>query len=67
MHVSLNIIVEGQTEEAFVNQILKPHLDLFCIDVSARVVVTKRVASYTYKGGLNCYSQAKEISLLAKP
>ena len=41
MYVRLNIIVEGQTEETFVNQTLKPHLSQFAVGVSARVVITR--------------------------
>lgn len=59
MDVRLYIIVEGQTEEAFVNQILRPHLAPLSVRVSAHVVVTKRVPGYTYGGGLNRYSQAE--------
>ena len=59
MNVKLYIIVEGQTEETFVNQILKPHLAPFSVSVSAHVVVTKKVPGYTYGGGLNKYTQAE--------
>ena len=52
MYVRLNIIVEGQTEETFVNQTLKPHLSRFSIGVSARVVTTKKMRGTKYRGGL---------------
>ena len=52
MYVRLNIIVEGQTEETFVNQILKPHLSRFSIGVSGRVVTTKKMRGTMYRGGL---------------
>ena len=52
MYVRLNIIVEGQTEETFVNLTLKPHLSRFSIGVSARVVTTKNKRGTKYRGGL---------------
>ncbi len=42
MWVRLYITVEGQTERAFAEQALKPHLAGFQIDVRSRVVVTNR-------------------------
>ena len=42
MYTRLYIIVEGQTEEAFVNQTLKPHLGNFLVGASALVVTTSR-------------------------
>ena len=64
MSVRLNMIVEGQTEEAFVNQILKPHLRPYSVGVSARVVITKEVPGYKYRGGLSTYDQAKKDIIL---
>ena len=51
MYVRLNIIVEGQTEETFVNQILTPHLSRFSIGVSARVFTAKKMRGTRYRGG----------------
>lgn len=59
MYVRLNIIVEGQTEETFVNQTLKPHLSYFSIGVSARVVTTRTKRGAKYRGGLTTYFKAK--------
>ncbi len=42
MAVRLNFIVEGQTEEAFVKQILKPHLAELSVWANARCVMTSR-------------------------
>ncbi len=42
MAVRLNLVVEGQTEEAFVNQILKPHLVQCQVWPSARCITTGR-------------------------
>ncbi len=67
MYVRLNIIVEGQTEETFVNQTLKPHLSRFSIGVSARVVTTKKERGTKYRGGLNTYAKAwRDITLWTK-
>ncbi len=67
MYVRLNFIVEGQTEETFVNQILKPHLSNFSIGVSARAVKTKMKRGTKYKGGLSTYGKAKnDITLWLK-
>ena len=67
MYVRLNIIVEGQTEETFVNQTLKPHLSRFSIGVSARVVTTRQERGTKYRGGLSTYFKAKrDITLWTK-
>ena len=67
MNVRLYVIGEGQPEETFTNQILKPHLASFSVRVSAHVVVTKRVPGYTYGGGLNSFTQAeRDINLWLK-
>ena len=44
MAIRLNFIVEGQTEEAFVKQILSPYLAGFEVWVQARCVLTSRLA-----------------------
>jgi len=59
MYVRLNFIVEGQTEETFVNQTLKPHLSRFSVGVSARVVTTSKDRGVKYRGGLSTYAKAK--------
>lgn len=59
MYVRLNFIVEGQTEETFVNQTLKPHLSRFSIGVSARVVTTSKQRGVKYRGGLSTYLKAR--------
>ncbi len=67
MYVRLNIIVEGQTEETFVNQTLKPHLSRFLIGVSARVVATSRKRGTKHAGGLSTYLKTKrDITLWIK-
>ncbi|MDE0465105.1 MAG: DUF4276 family protein [Caldilineaceae bacterium] len=59
MYVRLNFIVEGQTEETFVNQTLKPHLSRFSVGVSARVVTTSKNRGAKNRGGLSTYPKAK--------
>ena len=67
MYVRLNIIAEGQTEETFVNLILKPHLSQFSVGVSARVVTTRKERGAKYRGGLGTYSKARrDITLWTK-
>ncbi len=59
MAIRLNLIVEGQTEEAFVRQILSPHLANFCIWANARCILTSRRGGVKYRGGIGSYGQAK--------
>jgi len=57
--IRLNMIVEGQTEQNFVNQILKEHLALFHIFISVRRVETGRKRDRIYRGGMTTYLKAK--------
>jgi hypothetical protein len=59
--IRLNIIAEGQTEEAFVNNILKHHLALFDVFASVRCIETSRSRHYNkvYRGGFIKYSKLK--------
>jgi len=65
--VRLHFVVEGQTEETFVNQVLRPYLGGFNIVSDARCVETRRIrrlyegrlTERTYKGGSVGYSKAK--------
>jgi hypothetical protein len=63
--VRVNIIVEGQTEETFVNKILAVELGPLGISISARSVETKRKRSRfdrsteIKRGGLSKYVKAK--------
>ena len=62
--IRLNMIVEGQTEEAFVNQVLVDHLGHFGISTSARCVETGRKKKRIFRGGVSNYQKAKkDISL----
>jgi hypothetical protein len=53
------MIVEGQTEETFVNQVLTNHCGQFNISVDIRSVETSRHRSRIYRGGLLDYQRAK--------
>ena len=59
MAVRLHFIVEGQTEETFVNRVLRPHLATFSIWTKARRVMTSRQNGVKYRGGIMRYAQAK--------
>ena len=59
MYVRLNMIVEGQTEEIFVNQVLKPHLGAQSVGASVRVVTTRKARGRKYRGGLTTYAKAR--------
>lgn len=56
--VILNILCEGQTEEKFVNDVLKPYLQGDGIVVKSRLLVTSRKKDAS--GGLFSYKQAKK-------
>lgn len=58
--IRINIIVEGQTEETFVNKILRPHLGAINVFASARCVETGRRRERIFRGGMISYSKAKK-------
>lgn len=60
MSIRLNFIVEGQTEETFVNQVLRPHLATFFIWCSARCVMTSRKRGRKHRGGISNYDLPKK-------
>jgi hypothetical protein len=57
--IRLHMIVEGQTEEAFVNQVLVDHFGYFNVIVDVRAVETSRSRGRIYRGGLLDYQRAK--------
>lgn len=58
----LNVVVEGETEEAFINGILAPHLARVEVNATPILVPTKPgVRSRTHRGGLGHYDSAKRI------
>lgn len=52
----LNVVVEGQTEETFVKEVLGPHLNGFSVAVSVRMVGHRGRQSRKYKGGLRQFA-----------
>ena len=59
MTVRLHCVVEGQTEETFVKQVLRPHLANQQIMIDARRVRTGTKRGKTYRGGMTNYARAK--------
>lgn len=69
MSARLNIIVEGQTEEAFVGQLLEERFAFKGIYIKKRAIETSRVRERSirlgqktfkiYRGGISTYSKAK--------
>jgi hypothetical protein len=56
----VRILVEGQTEETFVRDVLYPHLFSKSKTIESTIVVTKRVKSGgSFKGGVSSYGQVK--------
>lgn len=58
----LNVLAEGQTEEAFVNQVLAPHLAGFDVFASVRCVTTRRDRhrlDIVHRGGLRDYGKVQ--------
>ncbi|MFP8645018.1 DUF4276 family protein [Priestia aryabhattai] len=62
------ILVEGQTEEAFVNRVLQPYLNEKGIYLSTTMVCTKKVKGVRrHRGGIADYDQVKrDLSTLLK-
>ncbi len=65
--IRLNVVVEGQTEETFVREMLAPHLGNYDVFARVRAVLTSRdrrhrdgVTTITeYRGGLRAYGQVQ--------
>lgn len=55
----LHITVEGQTEEAFVNNTLKHHLAKFGVFADVRCVLTSCKRGKEFRGGMTTYLKAK--------
>lgn len=60
MAVRLRFIVEGQTEETFVNQVLRQHLAQMSIVVDARCVQTGNKGGVKHSGGVSNYELPKQ-------
>lgn len=64
MSARLHFIVEGQTEETFVNIVLAPELARHEIWANARCVMTSRKHGVKRRGGLRNYAKAKNDIVL---
>ncbi len=65
--IRLHMVVEGQTEETFVNRVLSHHLGQFDVSVDARCVETSRRQVEIRRGGLRRYQKArKDLALWMK-
>jgi hypothetical protein len=54
------ILVEGQTEETFVRDILAQYLETFSVCIIPKLLVTKRTKSgMQFKGGIRSYEQVR--------
>ncbi|MDX2128846.1 MAG: DUF4276 family protein [Chloroherpetonaceae bacterium] len=58
--VRLNFLVEGETEETFVRDLLTPHFSQLEIYCTARRVETKRANGKIYRGGITNYEKVKK-------
>ena len=59
MSVRMNFIVEGQTEETFVNTVLRDHLAAFAVSSSVRCIETSRRRNVKHSGGITNYARAR--------
>lgn len=67
MSIRLHFVVEGQTEETFVNQTIRPHLASYSVWCDVRCVMTGRKRSIIHRGGLVSYARArKDVELWMK-
>ena len=58
--IRLNLVVEGQTEETFARELLRPHLWDYGINCNARIVeLTRRRDGKKGRGGLATYGKLK--------
>ncbi len=59
--IRLHVTAEGQTEKAFVNKVLNPHLANYGVYADARCVLTSKDkrAAKEYRGGLISYQKAR--------
>jgi len=55
----LHITAEGQTEESFVNDTMKPHLASYGVYADVRRVLTGKKHGKLYRGGMTNYAKAK--------
>lgn len=60
MSARLHFVVEGQTEETFVNRVLRPHLADHDVWVDAHRITTKRRGGRPHRGGLVEYNHLRK-------
>ena len=58
--IRLNLIVEGQTEETFVNEVLRNHLGNYNIVCTARCVYTSKRGAHWRRGGATKYERIRK-------
>jgi hypothetical protein len=59
MSARLHFVVEGQTEETFINRTIIPHLASLSVWGDVRCVMTRKHRRYIYRGGLSSYIRVK--------
>lgn len=57
--IRLNLVVEGQTEEMFVNKVLRTHLAAHGVQARPRLIFTGRKYGRTFRGGVTRYGNFK--------
>jgi hypothetical protein len=57
--VRLHFVVEGQTEETFLNRVLVPHFATLSVAVDGRSVETGRRRAKVFRGGITSYGKLK--------
>jgi len=62
MSVRLHFVVEGQTEETFVNRTIIPHLASYSVWGDVRCVMTGRKRGILHRGGLASYARREKTS-----
>ena len=61
------ILCEGQTEEAFINEVLCPYFANLMIFINPIICTTKRTTAKKFKGGVSYYNKIKnELVILCK-
>lgn len=61
--IRLHVFVEGQTEEAFIKTVLRPHLATFGLQVNASIVITRvnTRLGRIFRGGLTKYEKLRNF------
>ena len=56
----IHVVVEGETEEAFINQVLAPHFWQRGLNLSPHIVATRRTLRGISRGGITQYHKLKK-------